>query len=240
MHEPDESTPETTATSDALDALGRAAATESPQPGIIPRPAAVPHRRGQGRGWWVATAAMVLVVVAVGVLVLRDDDTVEQFAGPPSTSLPGPVATDDDLAVEFDPPTTGDEVDCTPVEFAAIANVLGVDSVAADAGISAERCAVVAAPWTVTYELIDAPEPLGSSGATPLDVGDEGYLDTTTDRSGHWSARGAVRVGDRAVILTVASDATGADTYPPSESPAVEPLVRDRATTLLGVLAARL
>lgn len=166
---------------------------------------------------------------------------------------PDPIESDARFEVvpvaDLPPTSASTPDDCQLLTEAEIADVLGVevDALGPPTTDPASTtlptgCALEAAPWSVTYEAFDV-GPSQTDGALmgePVDLGDEAYVSTTTDRSARWSARGFVRVGARGAMVTVGSSATGADGYPPTEGPAVEPQVRDRAVGLLDLLAARL
>jgi hypothetical protein len=166
---------------------------------------------------------------------------------------PDPIEADarfEVVPVAEPPPTSASTPDgCELLADAEIADVLGVevDALApptTDPAATAlpTGCALEAAPWSVTYETFDVgPSQKGDALlGEPVDLGDEAYVSATTDRSARWSATGFVRVGERGAMVSVGSSATGADGYPPTEGPAVEPMVRDRAVRLLDLLAARL
>jgi hypothetical protein len=193
----------------------------------------------------VVVAAVVLsaAAVVVGVLTSRDDPSVDA-SGPrggesasaevtDTSKTPQPPATLEPMTTQMSP--------CEPLDPAAIAEVLGVASVDVVRMAPDEAgCRVAAAPWTVSYAMVESAEPIGNIPAEPLDVGDEAFVTTSNDRGGNWTATGFVRVGDRMMVLTVQSDARGVDTYPGVEGPAVQPQVRERAVALLQALSARL
>jgi hypothetical protein len=190
----------------------------------------------------VVVIAMVLsaAAVVIGILTSDDDADVEVSSAASSVVEPTVTAPASDTPQQ---PVTTQLSPCSPLPPPAIAQVLGVASVEVSpdgATPDGAGCAVVAAPWTVGYSMVEAVEPDPGVPLEPLPIGDRAYLSVDNDRSGNWSATGLVVVGDRAVMLTVRSSARGVDTYPDNEGPAVEPQVRERATALLQALAARL
>jgi hypothetical protein len=198
----------------------------------------------------VVVVAVVLSAAAVVLAVLTSDDT-QVDAADTGTELDASTSTDPPASGPADgqasqQPTTTQMSPCSLLDPASIAAALGVASVevvggGADPSSSDEPgCRVVGEPWAVTYTAVEASSPGGGLPLEPVAVGDEAYVTTSNDRSGSWTAVGFVRVGDRMTMLTVKSDARGADTYPASEGPPVQAQVRERAVALLEALAARL
>ena len=190
----------------------------------------------------VVAIAMVLSAAAVVIGILTSDDDAEVEVSSAASSVVESIVT---APANGAPPqsVTTQLSPCSPLPPPAIAQALGVASVEVSpdgATPDGAGCAVVAAPWTVGYSMVEAVEPDPSSPLEPLPIGDRAYLSVDDDRSGNWSATGLVVVGDRAVMLTVRSSARGVDTYPGDEGPAVEPQVRERSAALLRALAARL
>jgi hypothetical protein len=193
----------------------------------------------------VVVIAMVLSAAAVVIGILTSDDTQVDAAdvdasGAASGEVAPAVTTPTRDTRET---TTTQRAPCAPLPPPAIAEVLGVASVEVDPdGASPEGagCRVVADPWTVSYSMVEATEPDPSLAIEPLPIGDRAYLRVDDDRSGNWSATGAVVVGDRMLMMTLGSSARGVDTYPGDQGPAVEPQVRERAVALLQALADRL
>ena len=106
MTEHSQDTTDAAAVGATLDALGRAAAGESPTAPPAPSPISTPgHPRR-----WLAAAAAVAVVVAVGAGAwwAGSDDVIEQVAGPDEGALPPPPAADVDLVVDIGPPSGPD------------------------------------------------------------------------------------------------------------------------------------
>jgi hypothetical protein len=190
----------------------------------------------------VVVIAMVLSAAAVVIGILTSDDGADvEVSSAPSSVVESTVTAPANRTPQQ--PVTTQLSPCSPLPPHAIAEVLGVASVEVSpdgATPDGAGCAVVAAPWTVGYSMVEAVEPDPSSPLEPLPIGDRAYLSLANDRGGSWSATGLVVVGDRAVMLTVRSSARGVDTYPGDEGPAVEPQVRERSTALLEALAARL
>lgn len=393
MTDPQDMT-DTAATAAALDDLGHAAVGESPAAPHAPAPASA---RPRARMAVAAAAAVALVAGAgAGVWWFTDDDTIDQVAGPGTTTLPGPPAADVDLQVDIGAPSgpdgtmqatltnrsdrrvglncavwrlerwdgqgwqvvaesamwdengqlalfdteltidcgetayvepgtstqrpivpawtlrvpSGDEVDrgadtvaaplapgtyrlvlparpphtvqaqepieadarlvvgkddvpptttapdCEPLGRAAIAEVLGEPTASAPTTLppttvagdtvpepaTTTACASESGQWYVRYQLMSAGpgRPGGATLGEPVDLGDEAYVATSTNRSGRWTAMGYVRVGDRAAMVDVGSSAAGSDTYASGAGPAVEPVVRDRTLALLAALAERI
>ena len=195
----------------------------------------------------IVVAAVVLsaAAVIVGVLTSGDDASVDASGARSGESASAEVSTASKVPqppATLEPMTTQMSA-CAPLDPAGIAEVLGVASVdVAPGGASPDGagCQVVAAPWTVGYSMVEAVEPSPDVPLEPLDIGDRAYLSVDNDRSGNWSATGAVVVGDRMAMMTVRSSARGVDTYPGGEGPPVQPVVRERAVALLEALAARL
>lgn len=189
----------------------------------------------------VVAIAMVLSAAAVVIGLLTSDDDADVDASGAATGEVAPAVTTPTRDTRET--TTTQRAPCAPLPPPAIAEVLGVASVEVDPdGASPEGagCRVVADPWTVSYSMVEATEPDPSLAIEPLPIGDRAYLRVDDDRSGNWSATGAVVVGDRMLMMTLGSSARGVDTYPGDQGPAVEPQVRERAVALLQALADRL
>jgi hypothetical protein len=189
----------------------------------------------------VVVVAMVLSAAAVVVGILTaDDDSDVDASGAASGEVEQAVTPPTGDTLET---TTTQRSPCAPLPPPAIAQVLGVASAEVDPDGAlpyGAGCRVVADPWTVTYSMVAATESGPSFPLEPLPIGDRAYLSVDNDRSGNWSATGAVVVGDRMVMMTLGSSARGVDTYPGDPGPAVEPQVRERALALLRALADRL
>ena len=55
----------------------------------------------------------------------------------------------------------------------------------------------------------------------------------TNDRSGHWYAEGVVSVGASAYQWSIVSFGRGSDTYPPTDGPEQQPIVREAAAAFV-------
>lgn len=106
MTEPSQEATDTAAVGATLDALGHAAAGESPTAPPAPSPAST---AGRPRRWLAAAAAVAVVAgVGAGAWWVGRDDVIDQVAGPNEGALPPPPSADVDLVVDIGAPSGPD------------------------------------------------------------------------------------------------------------------------------------